>query len=128
MAAKKPVTQAAIQIEQPAEGPKLVLVPANATTIAPPFMVAKAKRGAELKAIASAVRKELEGIDDEFKKLFEERDTRELTDAKGNAIAVLNHSSRSILHQKELKAAHPLIVEKFTWPNESDSVGYVAKP
>jgi hypothetical protein len=39
----------------------------------------------------------------------------------------LNHNVRSILHQKELKEAHPLIVEKFTWPNESDSVGYVTK-
>jgi hypothetical protein len=42
-------------------------------------------------------------------------------------IALLNHKVRSILHQKELKEAHPLIVEKFTWPNESDSVGYVVK-
>lgn len=128
MAAKKPVTNAAVQIPQSEGAPKLVLVPANATTIAPPNMVVKAKRGAKLKGIISAAKKELEGIDGEFKNLFKERDTRELTDAKGNAIAVLNHSSRSILHQKELKAAHPLIVEKFTWPNDSDSVGYLAKP
>lgn len=126
MAAKKPVT-AEVPIQQPESGPKLVLVPANATTIAPPFMVSKAKRGATLKEIISKAKKELEGIDADFKALFTERDTRELTDSKGNTIALLNHNVRNILHQKELKEAHPLIAEKFTWPNESDSVGYVVK-
>ena len=96
----------------------------SASNVLSPHMVVKAKRGAVLKAQAAAIKKELEGLDNEFKALFQASKSRALTDAKGHELVVLNHNSRNILHQPELKAAHPKLVAEFTWPSESDSVGY----
>jgi hypothetical protein len=102
----------------------LVLVQVEETTIVPPHMVAKARRGRELKAIISRAKKDLEAIDDEFKDFFEVHGVREAHDAKHNVVAVLNHRSAVIFHPREFKEQHPDLHAEFCWPNETDSVAY----
>lgn len=111
------------------QSPKLALVPnKTSATVLSPTLVTKAKRGAHLKAVIAQAEKELKGIDETFDTFFALNGTREATDAKGNVLVILGHGEPQRLDQSALKAAHPKIVEEFTWAHPWDKPSYTKAP
>lgn len=91
-----------------------------------PQMVARARRGAELKAIIAAAEAELKPIDQEFTDLFEASGIREATNASGKVVATYNHGNGNPFHEKEFKAAHPALALEFSWERPWDKPAYTS--
>lgn len=105
----------------------LAVVTGSPAQVIPPHLVAKARRGAALQKILSDGKKELDALKDDFEALFISYGTREVTDSKGNVVAIRTHGEPNTLDQAALKAAHPVIVAKFTSPRPWDSVAFSKK-
>jgi hypothetical protein len=97
---------------------------ADRNELLPPPMVVKAKRGAELKAIISAAKKELAGIDEAMQAFLDDHKVDQGRDATGRVLIRREGRTVHALNQGMLKAAHPQIVAEFTFPRQDQWVGY----
>lgn len=92
-------------------------------TLSPEY-AAKAKRGAEIKALLSALKKELEPIDTIFKGLFEQTGQRTFLAPGGEIACTVDYGSRMILDQPSLKAQQPETVAAFQTKSEWNTPNY----
>ena len=105
--------------------PSLAIVTPSQAVL-PPAMVTKAKRGAELQAILKSAKDELDGLKSDFEAFFLLNDTHDAYNAGGKIVAIRTHGEPRRLNLGMLKAAHPAIVEEFTFAEPWDSVSFKA--
>ena len=96
----------------------------NTVTTLSADYAAKAKRGAEIKAEMSKLKKELEPIDAIFKGLFGKTGQRTFLRPDGEVAVTVDHGQRSILDQPKLKLEQPETVAAFQTLSEWDTPNY----
>ena len=91
-----------------------------------PHIVAEAHEAAQMAEALSTLKKAVDAKKERFKALFAEMGVREMRDAQGRTVAVLNEAAPIRLDQKMLRERFPRQAEECTHPAPYTYVAFKA--